>query len=102
MVPLVQCFVEGSGDGWEAACMDFDIYVTGTSLEEVRALLQVAVESYVADAMHEAEPTRSQLLTRRSPWHVRLRWRLRVATVILRRDRGELGFEGRFTLPCPA
>ena len=68
------CVAHGKADRWEALCLDLDLAVQGRSFEEVRSLLQEAVNTYVEDAQAEAEPARSQLLGRRVPLHVRLYW----------------------------
>src|SRR3979490_3332714 len=68
------CVARGDGEWWEAICLDLDLAVQGRSFDEVRALLEEAVNTYVEDANAEAEPARSQLLARRVPLHVRLLW----------------------------
>jgi hypothetical protein len=68
------CVARGGGDRWEALCLDLDLAVQGRSFDEVRALLEEAVNTYVADAGAEAEPARSRLLARRVPLPVRLVW----------------------------
>jgi len=68
------CVARGSGDRWEALCLDLDLAVQGRSFDEVRGLLDEAVNTYVEDASAEAEPARSRLLARRVPLHVRLAW----------------------------
>ena len=69
------CVARGRAkDDWEASCLDLDIAVQGRSLDEVRAKLDTAVTTYVADALNEQEPDRSALLNRRAPLGVRLKW----------------------------
>ena len=68
------CLARGGAERWEAICLDLDLAVQGRSFDEVRALLEEAVNTYVADANAEAEPAGSQLLARRVPLHVRLVW----------------------------
>jgi hypothetical protein len=68
------CVARGGGERWEALCLDLDLAVQGRSFDEVRALLEEAVSSYVEDPKAEEEPARSQLLARRVPLHVRLAW----------------------------
>src|SRR5215204_7776206 len=67
------CFAHGREDQWEAICLDYDIAVAGRSFEEVRAILGEAIQTYIEDARRESKPSRSALLKRRSPWHVRLK-----------------------------
>jgi hypothetical protein len=68
------CVARGGGERWEALCLDLDLAVQGRSFDEVRALLEEAVNTYMEDARAEAEPARARLLARRVPLHVRLLW----------------------------
>jgi hypothetical protein len=68
------CVARRGGDQWEGLCLDLDLAVQGRSFDEVRALLEKAVNTYIEDAGAEAEPARSRLLARRVPLHVRLVW----------------------------
>jgi hypothetical protein len=70
------CIATGRDDVglWEAICLDLDIAVAGSSFDEVKNSLRSAIETYFEDARREAEPTRSQLLSRRVPFWARLRW----------------------------
>lgn len=99
---LFECYIRGSGDSWEAICVDFDISVTGTSLLETKSRLEEAVAEYVAHAFSKEDKVRDRLLKRRSPLHVRLGLRLQVAYFALLASRNNPEFEGRFALPCPA
>jgi hypothetical protein len=71
--PLIG-IARGRPGHWEAVSLDFDIAVQGQSFKEVEALLIEAVETYIEDAMHEDEPTRERLLSRRAPLRVTLSW----------------------------
>ena len=85
-IPL-ECVAHGSGHHWEAICLDLDIAVQGHSLQEVSGLLRETIESYIADAMAQEEPLRSQMLNRSVPFFVRAAWawRLFYATMVGRR-----------------
>ncbi len=102
MKPYFTCYIEGGGNAWQAACIDFDLSVSGRSKPEVMDLLEYAVRTYIRDASTEAEPARSQLLNRRAPWTTRLRWRLRLATARIDAKHGLPSEEGRYVLQCPA
>lgn len=99
---MVACFAHGVGDEWEAICLDFDIAVQGTSFEEVRQLLSIAIESYVALAAAEGPETRNRLLARRAPWHVRLKALVNFNLTMWRSggDGGESA--AGYSMPCPA
>ena len=87
---------------WEAFCVDFDLAVQGRSFEEVSRLLTEAVSAYVATAMEQPEPVRSQLLRRRVPLRVRLVWGFKIALwTIFHKKRTEESTFG-FPVPCPA
>jgi hypothetical protein len=77
---VLVCVANGHAQEWEAFCLDFDLAVQGTSLIDVRSRLEDAIEDYVKAALVEAEPARSQLLNRRAPFLVRLKWALRFFT----------------------
>jgi hypothetical protein len=84
------CVARGHQGEWEAFCLDLDLAVLGQSFEEVRSLLQEAVSTYILDAGAETEPARSELLSRRVPFHVRLWWAMqffKAAVFPRRRDR---------------
>ncbi len=89
--------------GWEAFCLDFDLAVQGRTFDDAKAALELAIVSYIEDAMLEAEPSRSQLLRRRAPFWVRLGWGLRffIDTIRDRRDHDDNVAVG-FPVTCPA
>ncbi len=80
---VLVCVAHGHGQDWEAFCLDFDLAVQGQSLADVRDRLEDAIDDYVQAAMAETDPARTQLLSRRAPFLLRLRWALRffIATV---------------------
>ena len=76
----LRCYAFGSGDSWEAICVDFDIAVAGSSLAEVESSLTVGIELYLEEVAEASAEDRRYLLSRRSPWRVRTMLRLRVWT----------------------
>jgi len=72
----VYCYASGRDGHWQAVCLDYDLMVEGRSLEDVKERLTQMVRTYREDALAEPEPARSQLLSRRAPWHVWLAWKL--------------------------
>jgi hypothetical protein len=98
------CVARGHDGAWEAICLDLNIAVQGRSSDEVRRLLNEAVRSYMADALNEAEPTRSQLLNRAVPFSVRAHWALRLLIATLCGGRLDRERESaiRFEVACPA
>ena len=100
MERTVLCFAHGHEGAWEAICLDYDIAVAGRSFEEVKALLDLAIATYVEDAMKEDERTRRALLNRRAPFHVRARHVAGFLFAALRRRDHET--QVGFSLPCPA
>jgi hypothetical protein len=85
-IPL-ECIAHGAGERWEAICLDFDIAVQGHSLDEVSRLLRETIETYVADALAQEEPVRSQMLHRSVPFLVRASWALRLFFATMGRHR---------------
>ena len=95
------CIARGRDDAWEAFCLDLDLAVQGRSFDEVRERLGQAVVSYLESASAEAEPARSQLLNRRAPFLVRLKWSWRFLLSALfghGHDDATVGFP----VSCPA
>jgi hypothetical protein len=78
------CVARGHHGAWEAICLDLDIAVQGRSRDEVKRLLNSAIHSYLIDAAKEPEPTRSQLMSRSVPLHVRALWALRLGIASVR------------------
>ncbi|MBV9549794.1 MAG: hypothetical protein JO256_09000 [Alphaproteobacteria bacterium] len=74
---VLVCVARGHAGHWQALCLDFDLAVQGISLPEVKDRLEQAITDYVAAALQEKEPARSQLLGRRAPFWVRLVWAFR-------------------------
>lgn len=99
---VLTCVAHGSGDRWEAYCLDLDLAVHGNSPHQVQSRLEEAIEDYVAAAKEEAEPVRSRLLNRRAPLHVRLPWALRILfAAIFGKKPDNDGVVG-FQVPCRA
>ena len=96
------CYIEGSDDRWQGVCVDFDLSAVGRSVDDVKVQLYWAVHTYIEDALREAEPSRTRLLTRRSPWFTRLSWRFHVAASRLGRFMGWETQTKQLPLPCPA
>ncbi len=74
MTKTLRCIVEGSGDSWDALCVDLDIAVSGHSVQEVKQSLEEAVADYLAYVVTLDEPDRTELLNRRAPWRLRIRF----------------------------
>ncbi|AVT75939.1 hypothetical protein RPPS3_18760 [Rhodopseudomonas palustris] len=101
----LECIAHGSGNDWQAICLDLDIAVQANSLHDVTRILQEAVQSYVDDAMAQDEATRDAMLSRSAPLRVRAAWavRLFMATLFGRRlDRNGRDTTLGFPVECPA
>jgi hypothetical protein len=97
----VRCFAHGRDADWEAICIDFDIAVQGRSFDEVKSLLNGAVQTYIQDACKEEPVVRDRLLNRRAPWHVRLALTARLVFFNVFDGRnGEA--QASFPVACPA
>lgn len=97
----VQCYAHGKPGNWEAICVDLDIAVQGTSFDEVQTILNEAIAGYIKDALAEDERHARALLTRRAPFHLRLKLALAYVAHTIRRD-GDGEFKAGFDVPCPA
>jgi hypothetical protein len=104
----LECIAHGSGNEWQAICLDLDIAVQAQSLHDVTRILQESVASYIRDALEQDEPTRSQMLNRSAPFSVRATWAMRMFMATLFRRRFDLDDEDKrettvgFPIECPA
>ena len=51
---VFSCYAHGHEGGWQAICVDLDIAVDGTSLQEVRASLATSIDLYLEDGCRVA------------------------------------------------
>jgi hypothetical protein len=98
----VRCYAHGTKGDWQGHCIDFDIAVQGTSLNEILELLGEAVSTYVDDLAAEDRETARRLLARRAPWHVRAKLALSSALHILRVGHDDHRLTANFDVPCHA
>lgn len=95
------CFSRGRPGHWEAICVDLDIAVQGETHNEVIALLEASIRSYLEALADEEPAVRARLLRRRAPWYVRFSlvmgflWH-----ALTRRDDGD--YRASYELPCHA
>jgi predicted RNase H-like HicB family nuclease len=98
----IWCFADGGPNGWEAFCPDFDISVQGDTFEEVKATLNEAINTYVQDAMAESPRAAAQLLRRRAPAFLRLKYALRLLAHAFRSNRSDGDLRAGFDVLCHA
>lgn len=97
------CYAKGTGDSWEALCVDLDIAVQGRSLEQVYTSLNEAIGTYLKDVLAEKdEKARFRLLHRRAPLIVRASYAVGALLHNLFRRGDGGGRQALFDLPCPA
>ena len=104
MQKTLRCFARGSDGHFEAICIDLDIAIEARSLEEAKRTLNRSVQEYVKAAIQEEPAVARQLLTRRSPWHVRMSWicRFGIHMIFGRHDQEDRSLQAGYDLPCPA
>ncbi|MGQ0675964.1 MAG: hypothetical protein ACT4N4_07765 [Rhodospirillales bacterium] len=102
MERTITCYAEGSGDRWEAICLDFDIAVQGGSFDDVYRGLRDSIALYLDHVATLPEADRRRLLARRAPLAERMKFAYHAF-------RTGLGFNGgggkqrhEFLLPCAA
>ena len=77
------CYAWGKPGDWEALCVDLDIATQGTSFEEVREDLQLAVEDFLDYAAELPEVERRAILSVKAPWLLRAQlWFLNKSFII--------------------
>jgi hypothetical protein len=93
------CYAEGSGNAWEAICLNFDIAVQGTSELDVMAKLEAAVTDYFQYVKTLPADEQKDFLGRRVPLRIQfsLIGKTLLAWLLCRRDT-----KGRhsYSVPC--
>lgn len=69
----LRCYAYRTHRVWEAICVDLDVATFGDSLDEVKESLATCIELYLEGAEDLPAAERRRFLTRRSPWHLRVR-----------------------------
>lgn len=95
-------YAHGVDGDWEAICVDFDIAVQGRSCDEVIAMLDDAVRSYVEFAHKEDAATARRLLSRRTPFLVHAQLWLAYVLSRVVREADERTVKVDAELPCAA
>ena len=83
-----RCYAYGRGQDWEAICVDLDIAVFGSSVEEVKASLDTCIQMYLERVFELPPAEQRPFLTRKAPWHVRTRLAFMTWLHSLRGDHG--------------
>ena len=95
------CYAHGRPGDWEAICIDLDLAVQGASFDDVRALLNSCIETYVQDALRETPEAAEKLMHRRAPLSVRLKHAFAYLASILRsRNDDGRDYQAGFDVPC--
>ena len=99
----LRCYARVCGNQWHAICTDLDVAADGASLEEAKAALAACIELYLEGIDDMPAKDRHRILTRRAPWHVRVKMAL---LSLLQRPQGDgatsLGFVLEPHSPVPA
>ena len=66
------CYAYQRREIWEAICVDLDVAVFGSSRDEVMCSLRDAVDLHLEAVAELPVEERQAMLTRRSPWHLRV------------------------------
>ena len=88
---------------WQALCLDLDIAAQGKTFEEAEDSLREAIWLYLEHAMTQPPAERKEMLSRKAPLHVRIKWGLRLAFAAIfdqnrRPEHGSFGV----SVPCHA
>ncbi len=81
-----RCYAYGSGENWEAICVDLDIAVFGDSANEVEETLDRCIQMYLERIADLSLEERRRFLKRKSPWYVRFKLALRTCLYGFRGD----------------
>lgn len=67
MAKKIRCYAEGRDGQWQAFCLNFDLAVQGTSLDDVRHDLEAAISMYLDYVSDLPIEEQAQFLRRRAP-----------------------------------
>ena len=94
-----RCYAYRDGQTWEAICVDLDIATFSTSPENVKASLATCIRMYLERVAELPEEEQRRFLTRKSPWHLRVK--LAFVTWLYRfRGDGDRSRGYTFSRPC--
>ncbi|MFZ5579878.1 MAG: type II toxin-antitoxin system HicB family antitoxin [Pseudomonadota bacterium] len=72
---ILRCLASKEDGQWVTFCLDFDLATQADTLEEAKRKLEAQIKEYVYDALAgEDQEFAEQLLSRRAPWHLWLRY----------------------------
>ncbi len=75
---VLRCYAEEIDGQWQAFCIDLNLAAQADTFEDARVSLHSMIGSYVYDAIEgEDQDYADQLLTRRAPISLRLRYHYR-------------------------
>ena len=75
MDKIVRCYAQGSAEGWEAICLDFDVATQADTLDEVIRELREAIDVYIETVDELPAADRARLFGRPAPFALRAkRW----------------------------
>ena len=69
----LRCYAYRDGEAWEAICVDLDIATFAGTLDEVKESLAVCIDMYLERVAELPSEEQHGFLTRRSPWHLRIK-----------------------------
>ncbi|MFI8479622.1 hypothetical protein ACIGCM_03535 [Pseudomonas sp. NPDC078700] len=71
---VLRCYAEKKNGLWIAACPQFTLAAQGESFEEAKGKLESQIKSYVVEALTVDKAHAAELLSRKAPLAVRLRY----------------------------
>jgi hypothetical protein len=91
---LVRCVANKSGDQWQAFSLEFGLAAQADTFALARRKLEGMIHSYLYDALvGEDREHAEELLSRRAPWWVFVRWyESRIRGAMRHRSRNVLAF----------
>lgn len=96
---VLLCYAEGLGSAWEGICLNFDLAVQGTSVNDVMSKLEAAIREYLEYAHSLPEAEQKRFLSRRVPWYVTLKVAFRTLSASLCHRRDTKG-RYSYSVPC--
>lgn len=71
---ILKCYLEQEEGSWVAVCLDFNLAAQAESERSAKKKLEAMIQSYVTEALTVDREYADQLLTRRAPLHMWIRY----------------------------
>lgn len=86
---VLLCYAQKKGGLWIAACPQFTLAAQGVDFDEAKGKLEAQIKSYIIEALTVDRAHAAQLLGRRAPLMMRLKYKTLAFVASVRHGRGK-------------